>query len=164
GEGQIFLGFKDVTTNGSGNVTFSQSFPQIGAGQRVTTTATDPNGNTSEFSGAIGQLLNVSTRMEVLTGGSVLIGGFIIGGRGNNQTTGIGLVEAYDLDEASTITLTNISTRGFVDTDQNVMIGGFISGDGIVRVIVRALGPTLTQFGVSNVLADPVLDVRDAQG
>ena len=84
--------------------------------------------------------------------------------RGKNNTTGIGLVEAYDLDEAISPTLTNISTRGFVDTDQNVMIGGFISGNGIVRVIVRALGPTLSQFGVTNVLADPVLDVRDAQG
>ena len=83
---------------------------------------------------------------------------------GKNNTTGIGLVEAYDLDEAISPTLTNISTRGFVDTDQNVMIGGFISGNGIVRVIVRALGLTLSQFGVTNVLADPVLDVRDAQG
>jgi hypothetical protein len=44
------------------------------------------------------------------------------------------------------------------------MIGGFVSGNGIVRVIVRALGPTLSQFGVPNVLADPTLDVRDAQG
>ncbi len=84
--------------------------------------------------------------------------------RGKNNTTGIGLVEAYDIDEAITTTLTNISTRGFVDTGQNVMIGGFISGNGIVRVIVRALGPTLSQFGVPNVLADPTLDVRDAQG
>jgi hypothetical protein len=83
--------------------------------------------------------------------------------RGKNNTTGIGLVEAYDLDEAISPTLTNISTRGFVDTGNNVMIGGFISGDGIVRVIVRALGPTLSQFGVTNVLADPILDVRDAQ-
>ena len=84
--------------------------------------------------------------------------------RGKNNTTGIGLVEAYDLDNSPAITLTNISTRGFVDINQNVMIGGFISGNGIVRVIVRALGPTLSQFGVTNVLADPVLDVRDAQG
>ena len=73
-------------------------------------------------------------------------------------------MEAYDIDNSDAITLTNISTRGFVDTGQNVMIGGFISGDGIVQVIVRALGPTLSQFGVTNVLADPVLDVRDAQG
>jgi hypothetical protein len=44
------------------------------------------------------------------------------------------------------------------------MIGGFIAGDGIVRVIVRALGPTLTQFGVPNVLADPTLELRDVNG
>ena len=86
--------------------------------------------------------------------------------RGRNNTTGIGLVEAYDLDEAPATTLANISTRGFVDTDQNVMIGGFISGNGIVRVVVRGLGPTptLSQFGVPNVLADPTLEVRDGSG
>jgi len=84
--------------------------------------------------------------------------------RGKNNTTGIGLVEAYDIDEGLNSTLTNISTRGFVDTDQNVMIGGFISGDGIVRVIVRALGPTLSQFNVPNVLADPTLELRDVNG
>jgi hypothetical protein len=44
------------------------------------------------------------------------------------------------------------------------MIGGFISEDGIVRVIVRGLGPTLSQFGVPNVLADPTLELRDGQG
>ena len=245
GEGQTFIGFKDVTTNGNGDVSFSASFPQIAAGQRVTSTATDPNGNTSEFSGAIGQLLNISARMNVLTGNSVLIAGFTIAGnaskvmllralgptltqfgvtgvladptlelhdgsgalvmsndnwkdtqqaainatgkappndlesailhiftpgnytaivRGKDNTTGIGLVEAYDIDEAITTALTNISTRGFVDTDQNVMIGGFISGNGIVRVIVRALGPTLSQFNVPNVLADPTMELRDVNG
>src|SRR5205823_9044957 len=75
--------------------------------------------------------------------------------RGKNNTTGIGLIEAYDVDQSPATTLTNISTRGFVDVGQNAMIGGFISGNGIVRVIVRALGPTLTKFGVPNVLADP---------
>jgi hypothetical protein len=84
--------------------------------------------------------------------------------RGKNNTTGIGLIEAYDVDQAPDTTLTNISTRGFVDTNQNVMIGGFISGDGIVRVIVRGLGPTLSQFGVPNVLADPTLELHDANG
>lgn len=67
------------------------------------------------------------------------------------------MVEAYDLDESIGITLTNVSTRSFVDTHQNVMIGGFISGDVIVRVIVRALGPILSAFGAPNVLADPTL-------
>jgi hypothetical protein len=44
------------------------------------------------------------------------------------------------------------------------MIGGFIAGNGIVRVIVRALGPTLSQFGVPNVLADPTLELHDVNG
>jgi len=82
---------------------------------------------------------------------------------GKNNNTGVALVEVYDLDNSGT-TLTNISTRGFVDIGQNVMIGGFISGNGIVRVIVRALGPTLTQFGVPNVPADPTLELRDLNG
>jgi hypothetical protein len=84
--------------------------------------------------------------------------------RGKNNTTGVALIEAYDLSKLVGITLTNISTRGFVDTGQNVMIGGLISGNGIVRIIVRALGPTLTQFGVPNVLADPMLELHDGQG
>ena len=83
---------------------------------------------------------------------------------GKNSTTWIGLAEAYDLDESIGITLTNVSTRGFVDTDQNVMIGGFISGDVMVRVIVRALGPILSAFGAPNVLADPTLELRDLDG
>jgi hypothetical protein len=61
GEGQTYLGFVNTMTDGSCNATFSKSFPQIGTNQRVTATATDPSGNTSEFSGAIGQLLNIST-------------------------------------------------------------------------------------------------------
>jgi len=84
--------------------------------------------------------------------------------RGKNNATGVGLVEVYDIDKVVETTITNISTRGFVSTGQNVMIGGLISGNGIVRVIVRALGPTLSQFGVTNVLADPTLEVRDVSG
>jgi hypothetical protein len=84
--------------------------------------------------------------------------------RAKNNSTGVGLFEVYDVDKAFDTTLTNISTRGFVDIGQNLMIGGFISGNGIVRVIVRALGPTLTQFGVTNVLADPTLELHDANG
>jgi hypothetical protein len=76
----------------------------------------------------------------------------------------VALIEAYDLSKLLGITLTNISTRGFVDTGQNVMIGGFISGNGIVRVIVRALGPTLRAFGVPTVLADPTLELHDGNG
>ena len=44
------------------------------------------------------------------------------------------------------------------------MIGGLISGSSITRVIIRALGPTLSQFGVTNVLADPTLELHDGNG
>ena len=78
---------------------------------------------------------------------------------GKNQTTGIGLVEIYDVDAAAASQLANISTRGFVRTGDNVMIGGFIlgHGGGSANVVVRGIGPSLSQFGLSNVLADPTL-------
>jgi hypothetical protein len=86
--------------------------------------------------------------------------------RGRNATTGVGLVEAYDLDQTADSQLANISTRGFVETDANVMIGGFIPGgaDGNANVLVRALGPSLTQFGTSDVLADPTMELHDGNG
>jgi hypothetical protein len=47
---------------------------------------------------------------------------------GVGGTTGVGLVEVYDLDQSAGSILANISTRGFVDTGDNVMIGGIIIG------------------------------------
>src|SRR5207245_775433 len=79
--------------------------------------------------------------------------------RGVNAGTGIGLVEVYDLDLTAASKLANISTRAFAQTGDNVMIGGFIvSGPDSKKVIVRAIGPELTQFGVPNALADPTLE------
>jgi hypothetical protein len=187
------------------------------------------------------KLLNISTRMEVLTGDNVLIGGFIVSGtdlkkviirgigpslpvsgklqdttlelhdstgaliasnddwkehqaeveattvppsndaesaivavlpannaaytailRGKNDSTGIGLVEVYDLDQAANSKLANISTRGFIDTGDNVMIGGLIVGGGdSAKVIVRAIGPSLP---VAGNLADPTLELHNGDG
>ena len=85
---------------------------------------------------------------------------------GKNNTTGVGLVEVYDIERSVSSALTNVSTRDFVGTDQNVMIGGFITegGNGSTEVVVRGLGPTLTQFGVSGALADPALTLVDSNG
>jgi hypothetical protein len=88
----------------------------------------------------------------------------IVSGKG--QTSGIGLVEIYDLDGGTAARLANISTRGFVQTQDNVMIGGFIlgGGSGNSSVIIRAIGPSLAPLGISNPLADPILELRDANG
>lgn len=82
--------------------------------------------------------------------------------RGVNSTTGIGLIEAYDLDQSVDSKLGNISTRGFVGTDANVLIGGFIVvGKDSTKIIVRAIGPSLPLAGA---LADPTLELHDGNG
>jgi len=82
--------------------------------------------------------------------------------RGANGGTGIGVVEVYDLNRAVDSKLANISTRGFVQTGDNVMIGGMIVlGQNPLRVIVRAIGPSLP---VPGALADPTLELRDGNG
>ena len=85
--------------------------------------------------------------------------------RGVNNTTGVALVEVYDLSPETSSILGNISTRSFVQTGDNVMIGGFIvEGTQPKRVIVRAIGPELTQYGVPNALANPTLELHDGTG
>lgn len=233
-------------TDASGNADFKLNFTAGPGARHITATATDPAGNTSEFSAAVGQLLNISTRLRVQTGENVLIAGFIVTGanpkrvivrglgpslsaggvadaltdptlelhdgqgallvvnddwkdtqaaeiqstgipptdaresaivrtlpanaaytavvRGKGDSQGTAVVEAYDLDQAASSTLANISTRGLVVGGNDILIGGFIAGNGTTRVIVRALGPSLAQSGVSQPLADPTLELHDGNG
>ena len=82
--------------------------------------------------------------------------------RGMNNGTGIGLVEAYDLDNAVASKLANISTRGLVQTGDNVLIAGtIIQGPTSQQVLVRAIGPSLD---VPGKLADPTLELHDGNG
>ncbi len=248
GEGQTFLGSTDVTTDGVGGAAFEVTLATVGSPNAFTATAIAPDGNTSEFSRAFGsKLQNISTRLNILTGENVLIGGFIITGEdskrvivraigpalgsvglagaledpvlelnqadgtvvtndnwkdtqqteiedtglqptddlesaivatlppgaytavvsGKDGGTGIGLVEVYDLDEFIGPILANISTRGFIDQGDDVMIGGFIAGptgSGTVDVVIRAIGPSLSGFGIADPLLDPILELRDANG
>jgi hypothetical protein len=82
--------------------------------------------------------------------------------RGSGSSTGIGVVEVYDLDSASPVQLANISSRGFVQSGDNVMIGGFIIGGTYpAKVIVRAIGPSLPFSGK---LEDPTLELVNSNG
>ena len=221
-------------------------------GTRIVGTGTNPNGETEGFSAQLvpdvpSQFLNISTRMRVLTGNNVLIGGFIVTGSepkkvivrgigpslaaaglpgaladptlelkqnsttvaandnwkehqaeveqttippshdlesaivatlnpgaytvilaGRNQGTGVGVVEIFDLSQGVNSKLANISSRGFVDTGDDIMIGGLIvgagTGDGYTRILVRAIGPSLSNAGVSGALSDPTLELRNGNG
>jgi hypothetical protein len=85
--------------------------------------------------------------------------------RGINNTAGVALVEVYDLNPGASSSLGNISTRSFVQTGEHVMIGGFIvQGSGTKRVIIRAIGPELTQYGIPDVLANPSLELHNGSG
>ena len=84
--------------------------------------------------------------------------------RGNNNTTGIGLIEVYDLNPAGGAKLGNISTRALVGTGNDIVIAGFILGNNSnpTRLVVRGIGPSLLL--APNPLADPTLEVRNSSG
>lgn len=86
--------------------------------------------------------------------------------RGANNSTGIAVVEAYDLDADRNSKLANIATRGSIQTDDNVMIGGFIlgAGTGATKILIRGIGPSLGAFGITNPLLDPMLELHDSNG
>ena len=87
---------------------------------------------------------------------------------GKNSGTGVGVVEVYDLNPAANSELGNISTRGLVGANDNVLIGGLIVGggdaSGKATVLVRAIGPSLAGSGLQTVLADPTLELHNANG
>jgi hypothetical protein len=85
--------------------------------------------------------------------------------KGAHGETGVGIAEVYDLDSASPAKLGNIATRGFINTGDDVMIGGFIiGGNEPAKILVRAIGPTLSDFGVQGALQDPTLELHDSNG
>ncbi len=88
--------------------------------------------------------------------------------KGKNNTSGVGLIEVYDVNQANASKLANLSTRALVGTGSDIVIAGFLLSDGNVsdRIVVRGLGPSLAPgaFPASAALADPTLQLRDANG
>ncbi len=88
-------------------------------------------------------------------------GGYTAQVSGAAGTSGIVIVESYDSDLGSPLArYTNLSARNQVGTGANILIVGFnLAGTGSKRLLIRAVGPSLAQFGVAGVLVDPQLVV-----
>jgi hypothetical protein len=96
--------------------------------------------------------------------GTLSPGGYTAQVRGVNNSTGIGVAEAFDLSIGSGATLANVSTRGQVGTGNDLMIAGFFVVNNPLKVVVRGIGPSLSNFGVANPLANPTLELHDSNG
>jgi hypothetical protein len=83
---------------------------------------------------------------------------------GVNNTVGTGIVDAFDMSPASPARLANVATRGLIQPGDQLMIAGFIIQSGDVRAVIRAIGPSLSAFGISNALPDTTLQLRDVNG
>jgi hypothetical protein len=86
----------------------------------------------------------------------------VVAGAGNSIGTGV--VDAYDVSPASSATLVNFATRGLIQPADKLMIAGFIIQNGPVKAVVRAIGPSLAAFGITNALPDTTLQIRDPNG
>jgi hypothetical protein len=86
--------------------------------------------------------------------------------RGKGNSSGVALVEVYDVDQFALAKLANMSTRALVGTGDDIVIAGFILGgsNSDNRVVVRGIGPSLAALGVANALTDPKLELRDSDG
>ena len=83
--------------------------------------------------------------------------------RGVADTTGVGLVEVYDLSErGSPARVANISTRGYAQPGDQALIGGIIIIKQTTRMVIRAIGPSLRRSGIGDALANPQLELHDA--
>jgi hypothetical protein len=135
--------------------------------------ATNNDWRTAEIGGVIasdqfgeinGSGLAPSDDLESAIIANLLPGNYTAVVRGVGNTTGTGIVDAYDMSASSPARLANIATRGFVQPGDKLMIAGFIIQNASVRAAIRAIGPSLIQFGITNALPDTTLEVRDEHG
>lgn len=84
--------------------------------------------------------------------------------RGAGNSVGTAVVDAFDLSSGSAAKLANVATRGLIQPGAGLLIGGFIVQNGSVKIVVRAIGPSLAAFGIANALPDTTLQLRDQNG
>ena len=82
----------------------------------------------------------------------------------NSSSSGVGLVEVYDIDPISDARLTNLSARAYVGQGDNVLIGGIVFSDASDSLLLRASGPSLAARGINDTLSDPTMELFDSDG
>jgi hypothetical protein len=137
-----------------------------GPGGFVTITNDNWRDDTSQAALIIADGLAPTNNLESAIDATLAPGAYTGIVRGKNNTTGVAVIEVYDLNPSAASKLGDISTRAFVNTGDNIVIAGFILGhnSGMDRIVARGIGPSLTAFGVPNALADPTLQLRDSNG
>jgi hypothetical protein len=158
---------KKVTIRGLGPslpITGAMSNPVLDLYDSAGTRLVSNDDWTSNRINTLGTLLAPSSPRESALTVRLSPGAYTTLVRDVHNQPGLALVEIYDTDPKNS-RLANISTRGKVGTEDNVLIGGFIvGGANPTRVIVRAIGPSLSINGVRFPLADPTLELHDATG
>lgn len=148
-------GFDQLTVNGDITLGNSALAVQVGPGFPVSSHATFTLLTADGTLG--GKFNNVSsgTRLTTLDGQ----GSFVVSLSGQNVE-----LSGFTTDPPAA-QFANLSTRGEVLTGENILIGGFIIGGTQSKsLILRALGPSLVNQGITNPLADPMLELHDSSG
>ena len=94
-------------------------------------------------------------------------GAYTVVMRGKNNSSGVGVVDMFDIGIAANARLANVSSRGLIGTGDNVLIGGFFAGPqtaAVTRMVFRAIGPSLAAFGVPQPMQDPVIELHNGNG
>jgi hypothetical protein len=82
---------------------------------------------------------------------------------GVDGAMGVGMIEAYETEEDAN-RLVNVSTRGEVGVGEDILIAGFVVSSNLCKVLIRAAGAALQDYGIDGVLSDPVLRIFDSNG
>ena len=124
----------DSNDNWGGSAALSASFQSVGAFSYAASTSLD------------------AALVTTIEGGRTL--------QVSGPAAGTVLVEGYDAGTGDTPRFTNLSARNKVGTGANILIAGFtLDGEGARNLLIRAVGPKLSEFGVTGVLTDPKLEI-----